>query len=281
MRRSPFRPFRPPALLAAACIALVPAALAAQARPAAGRIPVMRGADGTEVWLDSAAVYRTGERTFSVKSVVQFPELMRPAEGAPFDREVDVEDMDCAAAKTRSGFSQLFRGDSIVFAMRAEADWEDVPDVRRAVFDATCQALSGPWAASLPPEPDVSAASQQPELLNARAVMAALVREYPRTLRDHGLSATVTLRFRVGTDGVPQPATVDVVGATDYAFADAAVRVVQAMRFRPATVRNERVMTWVTIPIQFEMRGQRAESLPIEDYHQAWKINPGHEGRRP
>ena len=106
------------------------------------------------------------------------------------------------------------------------------------------------------PSPDdsalaLSAVESPPELLNRAEVAEAISRNYPPLLRDAGVTGSVTLRMRIGSDGVVDPTTIEVVEATHEAFGDAAARVASRLRFRPARVDGKPVRVWVTLPITF------------------------------
>jgi TonB family protein len=109
------------------------------------------------------------------------------------------------------------------------------------------------------PSPDdgtfeVSGVEQQPELVNRAAVSQALVHNYPPLLRNVGVVGTVTLRFRVLEDGTVDPGSISVQSATHDVFADAARRVAESMRFRPAMIGRRAVRAWIDLPITFEPR---------------------------
>lgn len=109
-----------------------------------------------------------------------------------------------------------------------------------------------------PPEDDstleLSAVETQPELLNREEVAAALSRNYPPLLRDAGVTGSVTVRLRIGSDGVVDPESIEVLESTHEAFSQAASRVAERLRFRPAAVGGKPVPVWVTLPVTFELR---------------------------
>jgi TonB family protein len=94
----------------------------------------------------------------------------------------------------------------------------------------------------------------QPELVNREEAAAALSRNYPPLLRDAGVTGTVTIRMRIGRDGVVDPASIQVESTTHELFSDAAVRVAQRLRFSPARSRGQPVPVWVTLPITFQLQ---------------------------
>jgi periplasmic protein TonB len=100
---------------------------------------------------------------------------------------------------------------------------------------------------------ELSAVEEQPELSNRSEVARQLSRNYPPLLRDAGVVGTVTIRMRVLENGQVDPASIAVENATHDAFADAARRVVERMRFRPAKVGGRAVKVWVTLPVTFQL----------------------------
>lgn len=102
---------------------------------------------------------------------------------------------------------------------------------------------------------DISAVEVKPSLSNNSAVARALERNYPPLLRDAGVAGTVTMQFVVGTDGRVDASTIEVVDASNSQFSDAARRVVELMRFRPAQVGGRPVRVKVQLPIQFQSAG--------------------------
>jgi protein TonB len=101
---------------------------------------------------------------------------------------------------------------------------------------------------------ELSAVEEQPALSNSSEVQRQLARNYPPLLRDAGVVGTVTLRMRVLEDGHVDPESISVESSTHDAFADAAKRVVEKMRFRPAKVGGHPVKVWVTLPVTFQLQ---------------------------
>ena len=242
--------------LAAAFAFAAPALLHAQAAPATRTIPVLRGDDGTEVAIDSASLGRTGDGRFGVKTIVRFSEPVQMDGGLTFDREVDVQELDCARGKARVFFSHLYRGDAMVLATRLNTGWVDVAPEHRPVFDASCQTLTASYA-SLPLEADSGTAQVQPRLVNASEVQRALVRSFPPLLRDQGAAGEVKIRERIRDDGVVDQASIETIDATDYRFAQAAREVVMKMRFAPARLGGRPLPYWMNIPVTFQLAGPR------------------------
>ncbi|HET6230965.1 MAG TPA: TonB family protein [Longimicrobiaceae bacterium] len=98
---------------------------------------------------------------------------------------------------------------------------------------------------------ELAAVEEQPTLSNAADVQRTLSRNYPPLLRDAGVEGSVTVRVRVMEDGKADPSSISIENSTNDQFADAAKRVVERMRFRPAKVGGKAVRVWVTVPINF------------------------------
>ncbi|HYW05835.1 MAG TPA: TonB family protein [Longimicrobium sp.] len=99
---------------------------------------------------------------------------------------------------------------------------------------------------------DISAVEEKPNLSNRAEVTRALERNYPPLLRDAGVSGTVILSFRVNEDGRVDPSSITVVETENEQFTEAAKKVVERMRFRPAKVNNRPVKVLVQLPITFQ-----------------------------
>ena len=114
-----------------------------------------------------------------------------------------------------------------------------------------------------------------PELANRSEVGRLIGRQYPREMRDAGMQGSVTVRFRVSAQGIPESPRVD--RASRPEFVEPAVRVVRMMRFRPARVNGTAVGAWVILPISFQLPPPPPPPAPP-----AWpndRAGPG--GRRP
>ena len=249
----------PPLLLACAA-----APLAAQNAPPATRWhTVLTGGDGTTVSIDSATLDRTGDSTFSVRTAIRFPQLVTLPTGERVDREVDAEVLDCGGLRSRPLESELYAGETQVKTTALSKTWAPVAPGRRAVFDASCTWLLGGFAARLKRSYEERMVEERPELINRSVVSGALSREYPPALRAAGQTGNVLLRMRVMENGAVDRATVRVESFTHPGFSEAAVRVVSAMRFRPARVKRVPVPVWVTLPVNFQLdNGRGAPAQP-------------------
>ncbi len=100
-----------------------------------------------------------------------------------------------------------------------------------------------------------------PSLLNTADVGRALARHYPPTLRDARIGGTTTLRvFVVETGHVLNTQ----IGRSSghQLFDEAALRVVEVMRFSPALCGGEPQPAWVSIPIVFSLQSGSAPRPP-------------------
>jgi TonB family protein len=247
-------------LALAALLAAVP--LSAQSGPGtAGWHEVMRGEDGTTVSIDSASIRHTRDSVFVVETAVRFPQPMQLESGQPIDREVDVEELDCAAGRSRGFESRLHLDTALVRRVTLSAEWAPVAENRRPLFDARCGYLLSSFAAALPVGYELAGVEKQPELANGPAVVTALSRAFPPRLRAAGDSGLVVIRMRLREDGTVDTSSIHVVRTTHPGFSDAARRVAAVMRFRPARVGGKAVPVWLTLPVSFASRAGAAPAF--------------------
>lgn len=107
--------------------------------------------------------------------------------------------------------------------------------------------------ADLMAEPTFTPFTVRPDLVNETAVMRALEREYPRTLRDAGIGGTVNVRFFIDAEGVVRRILVANPSGHEE-FDSAALRVARVFRFSPARDVDEPVPAWIAIPVTFQTR---------------------------
>ncbi|HEY8550299.1 MAG TPA: energy transducer TonB [Vicinamibacterales bacterium] len=92
-----------------------------------------------------------------------------------------------------------------------------------------------------------------PRLLNPDEVERALQRTYPRLLRDAGIGGTVHVHIWLDENG--EVVQFRIGRSSGYPVLDeAALRVVEIMRFTPAQNRDRAVRVIVHLPIHFEAR---------------------------
>jgi TonB family protein len=97
-------------------------------------------------------------------------------------------------------------------------------------------------------------AERLPQLLNPREAQRMLERVYPDMLRDAGVTGRTTVQLVIDRNGAVQPGSVTVQETTHEAFRDAAVRVAERFRFRPAMVNGEPVAIRISIPIEWSLQ---------------------------
>jgi TonB family protein len=108
-------------------------------------------------------------------------------------------------------------------------------------------------------EPDLSAGpvftpmTVRPEIRNRREVQAALMREYPPTLRDAGIGGTVVVWFLISEEGTVLERRVS-EGSGQTQLDEAALRVADVFTFSPAMNRDRIVPVWILLPITFQVR---------------------------
>lgn len=121
--------------------------------------------------------------------------------------------------------------------------WEDVPDLPPPPpDDPVATSGSDPFAVY----------TVAPSLVNEAETQRVLQREYPDILRDAGIGGTVPLLVHIDEEGRVLEARVE--RSSGYEGLDrAALRVADAMRFRPALNRDRRVAVWIKMPIRFRV----------------------------
>ncbi len=106
-------------------------------------------------------------------------------------------------------------------------------------------------------DPDISAAPTStpftvaPSILNVEDVQRAMVRAYPRLLRDAGIGGTVRVYFLIDSGGTVRHTSIH-RSSGHQALDDAALAVADVYRFSPAL--NLRFSLLVSLPITFQVR---------------------------
>jgi protein TonB len=91
-----------------------------------------------------------------------------------------------------------------------------------------------------------------PRLVDLDRVPRAMAQsspEYPYSLRQAGITGSVTVEFVVGTDGAVMSA--EAVRWTHREFVDPAVRAVLRWKFEPGTIDSRKVCFRMAVPIEF------------------------------
>ncbi len=92
----------------------------------------------------------------------------------------------------------------------------------------------------------------RPEIRNRSEVQAALMREYPPILRNAGIGGQVVVWFFISETG--QVLDSRVSQSSGYAQLDeAALKVADVFRFRPALNLDRIVQVWIRFPIEFQV----------------------------
>lgn len=133
----------------------------------------------------------------------------------------------------------------------------DVPLPTTRFDDYTARDLAPPPAsAGAATEEDarlMTPMTVRPRLLNRAEVERALLRAWPRMLREAGVGGTPTVWFQIDADGTVL--RTELHESSNVAGLDAAaLEVASVMRFAPAMNRDQYVRVWVSVPIRFETR---------------------------
>lgn len=132
---------------------------------------------------------------------------------------------------------------------------------------ATATIESVPWdqvkEPPPPPPPDTRASTGAregffpfdvaPRLANAAEFQLALLRAYPAALRDAGIGGTVVLVAHISEEGMVLEARIG-EGSGHARLDEAALGLVDVMRFTPALNRDRKVAVWVSLPVDFRIR---------------------------
>jgi protein TonB len=95
-------------------------------------------------------------------------------------------------------------------------------------------------------------APRMPRVVDLDRVPRAMTQsapEYPYSMRQAGITGSVTVEFVVGTDGTVLNA--EAVRWTQREFVDPAVRAVLRWKFEPGTIDGRRVRFRMAVPIEF------------------------------
>lgn len=101
---------------------------------------------------------------------------------------------------------------------------------------------------------DVAEVEEKPKLQNPAEVQQVLVELYPPLLRSAGVTGSAEVRFVVGREG--STGAVEVLSASDPAFAEPSREAIRKARFRPARHEGRAVPVRVTMPITFILDGE-------------------------
>ena len=95
---------------------------------------------------------------------------------------------------------------------------------------------------------------QAPEIIGgATALRRHLV--YPSAAARGNVEGIVYVRVIVGLNGTTEHAEVVKARPANLGFEESAVRALKKIKWKPAKQRDRDIRVWVTIPVQFQIRG--------------------------
>jgi TonB family protein len=241
---------------------LAASALSAQ-EAAPGELRLMTGDEGSTLSIDSLTIVHSGATRFTVNTVTRFGGPVALPSGDSIDREIDLEEIDCAEPRrVRSMLAQLFLGERVVDVTTLAGRWTLVPVARVEAVQASCAFLTQSFAARLPVEAGADA-DLQPVLANPAAVRLRAAREAQAILRGSETALPdVAVRFRVTPQGQVERASIRVLSPVAPEVADAARRVAASMHFTPARLRGVAVAVWVSQAVRFSRPAPAAPAAP-------------------
>lgn len=110
---------------------------------------------------------------------------------------------------------------------------------------------AGDVSAALSQEPTPTPFTDPPVITNRGELFEALEAEYPAELRAAGVEGTALVYFFVNETGALESATIELTSGYEE-LDEAALRIAERIRFRPALDEDMRVSAWVQVPITFE-----------------------------
>lgn len=91
-----------------------------------------------------------------------------------------------------------------------------------------------------------------PEIINRDEIVDAMMKNYPRILRDAGVGGEVRVFFFIDAEGLVQNTRID--QSSGYELLDlAALELADMYRFSPALNRDTRVPVWVSFPVRYQV----------------------------
>lgn len=129
--------------------------------------------------------------------------------------------------------------------------------IRRALVPAALALVFvGPLAGSAAAQDDkvyqMSEVSNPPKLASATMAARLIQESYPEDLKRRGVGGMVELQFVVDAKGKVDPASVEVMDATQTALGDAAKKVISRLDFSPGKMNGASVKTKVVLPIIYK-----------------------------
>ncbi|HET7233272.1 MAG TPA: TonB family protein [Longimicrobium sp.] len=102
-----------------------------------------------------------------------------------------------------------------------------------------------------------------PVLLNEAEVTALALSSYPQQLKEMGLGGTPYVRLYIDETGAIAERRIERSSALP-ALDSAALKVVDAMRFKPAVNGDQPTHLWVTLPVQFRTAAANREAMAFK-----------------
>jgi protein TonB len=129
--------------------------------------------------------------------------------------------------------------------------------IRRSFVPAVLALLFvGPLAQSAAAQDDkvysIAEVSNPPKLASQTMAARLIQESYPEELKRRGVGGMVEIQFVVDAKGKVDPASVEVVDATQTALGDAAKKVVTKLDFNPGKLNGATVKTKVVLPIIYK-----------------------------
>ena len=132
-----------------------------------------------------------------------------------------------------------------------------LPSLRRMLVPAIVAALmAGPLAGTAAAQDDkvypINELTNPPKLTSSALAARLIAESYPADLKNRGVGGMVELQFIVDAKGKVDPASVEVVDATQTALGEAARKVVSRLDFSPGKLNGAPVKTKVVLPIIYK-----------------------------
>ena len=129
--------------------------------------------------------------------------------------------------------------------------------LRRMLVPAIVAALMvGPLAGTAAAQDDkvypLNELTNPPKLTSSALAARLIAESYPADLKNRGVGGMVELQFVVDSKGKVDPASVEVVDATQTALGEAARKVVSRLDFSPGKLNGTPVKTKVVLPIIYK-----------------------------
>lgn len=101
---------------------------------------------------------------------------------------------------------------------------------------------------------ELSELSSPPKLASSVNTARLIQESYPADLKSRGVGGMVEVEFVVDAEGKVDPASVQVVDATQTALGEAAKKVVPKLDFNPGKLNGSAVKTKVVLPIVYKAK---------------------------